>query len=202
MRAGSGEKVAILVIFPQPPGSLTPCASGRLFESVVSPARGDYNTFMNYWLIKSEPHVYGINQLKKEGRAEWDGVRNYQARNMMRDGMKIGDLVLYYHSNCDVPGVVGIARVVSDPYPDHTQFNKRSKYYDEKSSKDNPRWILVDFEFVAEFSREVSLAEMKEDARLEGMVVLRKGNRLSITPVEGKHFRRVCKLGGWDPKAQ
>ncbi|MFP6876099.1 MAG: EVE domain-containing protein [Roseibacillus sp.] len=155
---------------------------------------------MKYWLIKSEPHVYGIKQLKKEKKAEWDGVRNYQARNMMRDEMKIGDLVLYYHSNCDVLGVVGIARVASEPYPDHTQFHKSSKYYDEKSSEDNPRWILVDFEFVAEFAKAVSLPTMKEDEKLEGMVVLRKGNRLSITPVEGKHFRRVCKLGGWDPR--
>ena len=156
---------------------------------------------MNYWLIKSEPHVYGIKQLKKDKKEPWDGVRNYQARNMMRDDMKIGDLAIYYHSSCAEPGAVGVARVASEPYPDPTQFNKRSKYYDEKSKKDEPRWILVDFEFVAEFPREVSLAAMKEEAQLEGMVVLRKGNRLSIMPVEGKHFRRVCKLAGWDPKS-
>ena len=113
---------------------------------------------MKYWLIKSEPHVYGIKQLKEEKRAEWDGVRNYQARNMMRDDMKIGDLALYYHSNCASPGVVGIARVASEPYPDPTQFQKRSKYYDAKSKKEDPRWILVDFEFVAELSEEVSLS--------------------------------------------
>ena len=174
-------------------------AAAFAFEIVVSLPREAYKRFMNYWLIKSEPHVYGIKQLKKEKRAEWDGVRNYQARNIMRDDMKIGDLVLYYHSNCQEPGVVGVARVASEPYPDHTQFNKRSKYYDEKSSRDNPRWVLVDFEFVAELQEEVSLAVMKEDPRLEGMLILRKGNRLSITPVEGKHFRRVCKLGGWKP---
>lgn len=154
---------------------------------------------MNYWLIKSEPHVYGLQLLKKEQRTPWDGVRNYQARNMMRDDMNIGDLVLYYHSNCAEPGVVGMARVVSEPHPDHTQFEKKSKYYDEKSKEDNPRWILVDFEYVGEFPKAVSLADMKADSKLEGMVVVRKGNRLSISPVEGKHFRRVCKLGGWDP---
>jgi predicted RNA-binding protein with PUA-like domain len=155
---------------------------------------------MNYWLIKSEPHVYSIKLLKKEKRSPWDGVRNYQARNMMRDDMKIGDLVLYYHSNCAELGVVGMARVVSEPHPDHTQFDKKSKYYDEKSKEDNPRWILVDFEYVGEFPKAVSLADMKADPKLEGMVVVGKGNRLSISPVEGKHFRRVCKLGGWDPK--
>jgi predicted RNA-binding protein with PUA-like domain len=155
---------------------------------------------MNYWLIKSEPHVYSIKLLKKEKRSPWDGVRNYQARNMMRDDMKIGDLVLYYHSNCAELGVVGMARVVSEPHPDHTQFDKKSKYYDEKSKEDNPRWILVDFEYVGEFPKAVSLADMKADPKLEGMVVVGKGNRLSISPVEGKHFRRVCKLGGWNPK--
>lgn len=154
---------------------------------------------MQYWLIKSEPHVYGIGQLKKEKRAEWDGVRNYQARNMMRDDMQIGDLALYYHSNCAEPGVVGVARVASEPYPDPTQFQKRSKYYDEKSKKEDPRWILVDFEFVTELTEKVNLAAMKADPRLAGMLCLRKGNRLSITPVEGKHFRRICKLGGWKP---
>lgn len=160
-----------------------------------------YGSSVNYWLIKSEPDVYGIDRLKKDKREPWTGVRNYQARNMMRDDMKCGDLTLYYHSNCKEPGVVGVARVASEPYPDPTQFDKRSKYYDEKAKEDNPRWILVDFEFVAEFPREVSLSAMKEDAKLDGMVVLRKGNRLSVTPVEGKHFRRVCKLAGWDPKS-
>ena len=151
-------------------------------------------------MIKSEPDVFSLRDLKKVKREPWDGVRNYQARNFMRDEMKQGDLVLYYHSNCDVPGVSGIARVVSEPYPDPSQWNKRSKYFDPKATEDNPRWILVDFEYVAEFREHVSLAAMKADAKLEGMLVVRKGNRLSITPVDGKHFRRVCKLGGWDPK--
>lgn len=155
---------------------------------------------MKYWLIKSEPDVYPLKQLKREKKAEWDGIRNYQARNMMRDEMAIGDLVLYYHSNCAQPGVVGVAKVASKPYPDPTQFDKKSKYHDPKSPEGNPRWILVDMKFVAEFREEVGLARMKEDKALEGMLILRRGNRLSITPVEAKHFRRVCKLGGWDPK--
>ena len=154
---------------------------------------------VKYWLIKSEPDVYPLAQLKKEKKAEWDGIRNYQARNMMRDEMALGDLVLYYHSNCDEPGVAGVARVASAPYPDPTQFQKKSKYYDSKSPEDNPRWILVDMEFVAEFPDYVPLAAMKADPKLDGMLILRRGNRLSITPVEGKHFRHVCKLGGWKP---
>ena len=157
---------------------------------------------MANWLLKTEPDVFSIDDLATAGAKgePWNGIRNYQARNMMRDEMKIGDLVLYYHSSCELPGVVGIARVASEPYPDPTQFDRNSEYYDESAAEDNPRWILVDFEFVAEFPREVSLTAMKGDAGLGGMLVLRKGNRLSVMPVEGKHFRRVCKLGGWNPK--
>ena len=155
---------------------------------------------MNHWLIKSEPAAFSLQDLKKVKQEPWDGVRNYQARNFMRDEMKQGDLALFYHSNCKVPGAVGVARVVSEPYPDPTQWDPKAKYYDPKSSEEKPRWIVVDFAFVAEFANLVSLAAMKDDARLEGMLTLRKGNRLSITPVEAKHFRRICKLGGWDPK--
>ena len=155
---------------------------------------------MKHWLIKSEPDAFSLQDLKKVKWEPWDGVRNYQARNFMRDEMKQGDLALFYHSNCAVPGVVGVARVVSEPYPDPTQWDPKAKYHDPKSSEEKPRWILVDFAFVAQFENHVSLAAMKDDARLEGMLTLRKGNRLSISPVEGKHFRRICKLGGWDPK--
>ncbi len=136
--------------------------------------------------------------MKAAGTEPWDGIRNYQARNFMRDEMDIGDLALFYHSNTKPPGVAGIAKVASKPYPDHTQFDKKSKYYDEKSKEDNPRWILVDFEFVCETPNYVSLEDLKAEAegKLEGMAVLRKGNRLSITPVEKKHFMAVCKMGG------
>jgi predicted RNA-binding protein with PUA-like domain len=155
---------------------------------------------VKYWLIKSEPHVFSLQDLAQVEQEPWDGVRNYQARNFMRDGMSQGDLALYYHSNCDAPGVVGVARVASEAYPDPTQWDRKSKYFDPKSPEDKPRWLLVDFAFVAEFPKEVSLANMKEDSKLEEMLVVRKGNRLSVMPVEAKHFRRVCKLGGWDPR--
>ena len=155
---------------------------------------------MKYWLIKSEPDAFSIQDLKKAKTEPWDGIRNYQARNFMRDEMSVGDLALFYHSNTKVPGVVGITEVASECYPDPTQFDKKAKYYDPKSKEENPRWLLVDFTFITEFDEVVSLTEMKEDAKLEGMLTLRKGNRLSITPVEGKHFRRICKLAGWNPK--
>jgi len=152
---------------------------------------------MRHWLIKSEPDVFGIDHLANVKREPWSGVRNYQARNYMRDDMKPGDLALFYHSNATPPGAVGVAKVAGEPYPDPTQFDPESEYYDPKSTKENPRWILVDFEFVAKFPTEVPLQQMKDDPALEGMMVLQKGTRLSITPVEAKHFKRVCKLGGW-----
>jgi predicted RNA-binding protein with PUA-like domain len=152
---------------------------------------------MRYWLIKSEPDVFSIEDLRRVRREPWDGVRNYQARNFMRDEMEIGDLALFYHSNTKPPGVAGIARVASSAYPDPTQWDPASKYFDEKSSEDQPRWLLVDFEFVAAFDEPVPLERLKGDTRLDGMLILRRGNRLSITPVEPKHFRRVCQLAGW-----
>jgi predicted RNA-binding protein with PUA-like domain len=136
--------------------------------------------------------------MKKAGTEPWDGIRNYQARNFMRDDMEEGDLVLFYHSNTKPPGVSGIVKVASQCYPDPTQFDSKSKYYDEKSKEDNPRWLLVDFEFVCETPKYVSLEELKAEAdgKLEGMIVVRKGNRLSITPVEKKHFNAVCRMAG------
>lgn len=154
---------------------------------------------MRHWLIKSEPDVFSIDHLAKVKREPWSGVRNYQARNFMRDDMKPGDLAIFYHSNATPPGPVGVARVVGEPYPDPTQFDKKSEYHDPKATREAPRWILVDFEFVAKFPSPVTLQQMKEDVALEGMLVLQKGTRLSITPVEARHFKRVCKLGGWKP---
>ena len=151
-----------------------------------------------YWLMKSEPEVYSIDELEQEGRAEWDGVRNYQARNFMRDEMAIGDLVLYYHSNAKPPGVVGIARVASDSYPDPTAFDETSKYFDKKSDPDDPRWWLVDIEFVEKLPRMVTLDELKAEAdgALDGMLVVRRGQRLSVQPVDKAHFRHVLRMGG------
>jgi len=151
---------------------------------------------VKYWLIKSEPDVFGIEDLEKVGREPWDGIRNYQARNFMRDGMDLGDLAIFYHSNAKPPGAVGIARVVSDIYPDPTQFDSKSKYHDPKSNPDDPRWLLRDFEFVLKFPEMVSLEELKAESALEGMMVTQRGTRLSITPVEARHFKKVCKMAG------
>ena len=149
---------------------------------------------MTYWLIKSEPDAYSIDDLERDGREMWDGIRNYQARNMMRDDMKIGDEVFFYHSNCAEPGIVGIARVASAPYPDPTQFDKKSKYFDPKSSTDNPRWCLVDVEFLRKTSRNITLAELKAQKSLDDMILTRKGNRLSIMPVSKKHWKKILSL--------
>lgn len=153
------------------------------------------------WLMKSEPDVFSFDDLKKMPKKteHWDGVRNYQARNFMRDEMKKGDLVLFYHSNCTVPGIVGIAKVVKEGYPDHTSWDKKSKYHDVKSTPENPRWFMVDVQWQKPFKDVVSLKDMKEDNKLEGMLVIQKGQRLSIQPVADKHYKHVCKLGGIDP---
>ncbi len=148
-----------------------------------------------YWLMKSEPDVYSIGHLRTEKRAHWDGVRNYRARNFMREQMAIGDLVLFYHSNADPPGVAGVASVCSEPYPDPTQFDRKSKYFDPKSDPDDPRWHLVDVEYVETLPRFVPLGELRDDAELDGMWVVKKGMRLSIQPVDKSHFKRVLQLG-------
>ncbi|MDJ0749903.1 MAG: EVE domain-containing protein [Woeseiaceae bacterium] len=149
---------------------------------------------MTYWLMKSEPDDYSIDDLERDGREPWDGIRNYQARNMMRDDMAIGDEVFFYHSNCKQPGIVGIMRVASEPYPDPTQFDKKAKYYDAKSSKDNPRWCLVDVEFVRKLDRKITLTEIKASKGLDGLILTRKGNRLSIMPIEKKHWNKLLSL--------
>jgi len=140
---------------------------------------------MAYWLMKSEPDVYGINHLAAEpGQTDhWDGVRNYQARNMMRDEMKIGDRVFFYHSNTDVPGIVGIMEIAREGYVDHTAFDPEAKYYDPKSDPDKPRWYMVDVKYLRHLKRNIPLAELKEQPALEHMPLVRKGNRLSIMPV-------------------
>ncbi|NIV93813.1 EVE domain-containing protein [candidate division KSB1 bacterium] len=151
----------------------------------------------NYWLMKSEPDVFSFDDLKNEANstAHWDGVRNYQARNFMRDQMKVGDLVLFYHSNCEEPGVVGIAEVVKEGYPDHTAWDLDSKYYDPKSTPDNPRWFMVDVKWKQAFKRPVTLKKMKETPELDGMKVTQKGQRLSVQPVEKRHFDKVVDMG-------
>ncbi|MDF3128652.1 EVE domain-containing protein [Kiritimatiellaeota bacterium B1221] len=147
-----------------------------------------------YWLMKSEPDVYGIDDLERDGTEPWDGIRNYQARNFLRDSMNVGDLALFYHSNATPPGVVGIMEVVSEPEPDALAFDPHSKYFDPKSDEENPRWIQRQMGFVEKFPRMVSLKELKEDPELEEMLVNKRGQRLSIQPVEKVHFDHVCKL--------
>lgn len=154
---------------------------------------------MRHWLIKSEPDVFGIDDLQKVKREPWSGVRNYQARNFMWKEMKSSDLALFYHSNAKPPGVTGIARVVGEPYPDPTQFDAESEYHDPKSTRENPRWWLTDFEFVGKFPEMLTLEALKADTLLAEMMVCQRGTRLSITPVDPLHFKRVCKLAGWKP---
>ncbi len=153
---------------------------------------------MAYWLMKSEPHVFGIEHLKAcSGKTEpWDGVRNYQARNMMRDEMKKGDLVFFYHSNCPEPGIVGIMKVVREGYPDHTAFDPDQKYYDPKSDPDNPRWYMVDVKHVRDLKRTIPLAELKRyaDGELADCPLVRKGNRLSVMPITEAQWNFILGL--------
>ena len=148
-----------------------------------------------YWLMKSEPDVYSIDDLERDGREMWDSIRNYQARNMMRDDMRIGDEVLFYHSNCKPPAVAGISRVCSEPYPDPTQFDPKSKYFDPKSTPEAPRWVVVDVQAVAPMAEFVSLPQLKETPSLDTMGVVQRGNRLSIQPVTAAEWKIVTALG-------
>jgi predicted RNA-binding protein with PUA-like domain len=153
-----------------------------------------------YWLIKTEPEVYSIDALAKDGHTRWEGVRNYQARNHLR-AMQVGDLVLFYHSNAKPPGVAGVARVSREAYVDDAQFERKSHYYDPDSPKDDPRWSMVDVEFVEKLPEPVSLDALKADESLEGMLVIKRGMRLSVQPVELEHFKRVLRLGKAKTKA-
>lgn len=150
---------------------------------------------MNYWLMKSEPDVFSIEDLKKDKTTLWDGVRNYQARNFMRDKMKKGDLVLFYHSNTKPPGVAGLASVSKTGIADPTAFDKKSKYFDEKSDPGNPRWICVEVKYKKKFKNYISLEEIKTTKALKDMLVIKKGQRLSIQPVEEKDFKKLVEMG-------
>lgn len=149
---------------------------------------------MQYWLMKSEPTSYSIQDLKRDKKEPWDGVRNYQARNFMRDEMKVGDRVLFYHSSTKVPGVAGEGKVCSAAYPDPTQFDTKSKYYDPKATKEKPIWFLVDVCFVREFKEVIPLEQIKGTPLFDGMLLVQKGSRLSIQPVSKKHFEAILKL--------
>ncbi|WP_150050813.1 MULTISPECIES: EVE domain-containing protein [Methylomonas] len=151
---------------------------------------------MNYWLMKSEPDAFGIDDLQQRPKQteHWDGVRNYQARNMMRDQMKVGDPIFFYHSNCDLPGIVGIAEVARESYPDFTAFDPDSKYFDPKSNADNPTWFMVDVRFVRKLARTISLQELKPYPELADLALVRRGNRLSIMPVTQPQWEFILSL--------
>ncbi|SBV49878.1 hypothetical protein XBLMG947_0652 [Xanthomonas bromi] len=149
-----------------------------------------------YWLMKSEPDTFSIDDLERVGTEPWNGVRNYQARNFMRDGMQVGDGVFFYHSNCKVPGIVGLAKVASAAYPDDTQFDPKSDYHDPKSSREDPRWMLVDVAFERKLKRTIALDEIKQhaDALGEGFPLIARGNRLSILPVTAAQWTLLLAL--------
>ncbi len=152
---------------------------------------------MNYWLMKSEPDVYSIDDLQRAGKPSmWEGCRNYTVRNFMRDSMKPGDLAFFHHSNAVPSGIVGVMRIVGEPYPDPTQFDPTSEYYDPKSPEQNPRWLARDVEFVRKFARVVALQELRDTAGLEEMFVIRRGQRLSIMPVTASEWEIVLALDG------
>jgi predicted RNA-binding protein with PUA-like domain len=148
---------------------------------------------MKYWLLKSEPSTYGIDHLKKDGATAWTGVRNYQARNFMRDEMRAGDRAFFYHSSCEVPGIAGIAEIRGAAYPDETQFDRKSPQYDAAATRDEPRWFNVDVKFVKK-TRTVTLEELRGRKELKNMVILRRGNRLSITPVTKAEWDCIQRL--------
>ena len=152
---------------------------------------------MQYWLMKSEPEEYSIDNLVAESdqSTHWDGIRNYQARNFMRDGMKIGDQAFFYHSSCKIPGIVGIAEVVREAYPDHTAFDAGDKHFDAKSDPENPRWLMVDIKLVRKMDRIISLTELKQHAeQMDNFRLLQRGNRLSLFPVDKQHWQYVLNM--------
>ena len=149
---------------------------------------------MAYWLMKSEPDVYSIDDLKKDKQEPWDGIRNYQVRNMFRDQMQIGDIAFFYHSNCKIPAITGLMTIASEAYPDVTQFDPKSKYYDSKSDPANPRWLLVDVKYKRKLKREISLKELKEHEKLQDFRLNQRGNRLSVIPVEKKEWDLILDL--------
>lgn len=151
---------------------------------------------MNYWLMKSEPSEFSIDDLKNrpDKTEPWDGVRNYQARNMMRDDMKKGDLAFFYHSNCEEPGIVGIMTIDKEGYPDPTAFDPEDKHYDPKSDPDNPRWILVDVKYKRKFKLTIPLTKLRDQKPLQNMKLLQRGNRLSVMPVMKKEWDYILSL--------
>lgn len=147
----------------------------------------------HYWLFKTEPTTYALEDLQQQGRTMWEGVRNYQARNFLKQ-CKNGDLLLFYHSNCVIPGIYGLAKVVREAYPDPTQFDRNSKYYDARATTEQPRWVAADIAFVERFKTPIMLNQLQKNHSLQTMMVVQKGNRLSITPVAAAEWKEVLKM--------
>ena len=149
---------------------------------------------MGYWLMKSEPDNYSIDDLERDRREPWDGIRNYQARNLIRDEMQVGDEAVFYHSSCKVPAAVGLMRIVSDAYPDPTQFDAKAKYFDAGSDPENPRWLLRDVEFIRKLERPVTLKELKAHPALADFRLNKRGNRLSVFPITEDEWNTILAL--------
>jgi predicted RNA-binding protein with PUA-like domain len=149
---------------------------------------------VQHWLMKSEPDVFGVDDLDKVRRTSWEGVRNYQARNFLRDGMRRGDLAFLYHSSCEEPGIVAIMEVVREAYPDPTQFDRRSPYHDPGSTRDTPRWVTVDVQMKRRLALPVTLERLKDERPLSSLALVRRGNRLSVMPVSPAEWRHILSL--------
>ncbi len=149
---------------------------------------------MQYWLMKSEPETYSIDDLKEFQTDHWDGIRNYQVRNFFRDQMKIGDKAFFYHSNCKEPGIVGLMEIASEAYPDHTAFDSKEKYFDAKSDPENPRWLMLDVNYIRHTKRNITLSELRDHSSIKEMRLLQKGNRLSVIPMTKKEWDYILGL--------
>ena len=158
---------------------------------------------MQYWLMKSEPDVFGIDHLARSKRrtAAWDGVRNYQVRNMLRDQMQVGDLGFFYHSSCALPGIAGVIKISRAGYPDHTALDPENDHYDPRSTPANPIWYMVDVTLVERFENVISLGNLRAEPALQDMLILRRGNRRSITPLSAAHWQRILKLAANNPQS-
>jgi len=149
---------------------------------------------MQYWLMKSEPDTYSIDDLQSFGVDHWDGIRNYQVRNFFRDQMQVGDQAFFYHSNCKVPGIVGTMEIVSKAYPDHTAFDPSEKYFDSKSDPENPRWLMVDVRYIRHLDRMITLGELRLQKQITDMKLLQRGNRLSVLPLSKKEWQYILDM--------
>jgi predicted RNA-binding protein with PUA-like domain len=149
---------------------------------------------MQYWLMKSEPDTYSIDDLQSFGVDHWDGIRNYQVRNFFRDQMQVGDQAFFYHSNCKQPGIVGTMEIVSKAYPDHTAFDPSEKYFDSKSDPENPRWLMVDVRYIRHLDRMITLGELRLQKQITDMKLLQRGNRLSVLPLSKKEWQYILEM--------